>query len=295
MLGSCFFFFFFFFLMIRRPPRSTLFPYTTLFRSRGGSGVLLDRDEAALAARPKVDDALADGEDRVVAADLRTRARAELRPALADDDHAGPGLLAREQLDAEVLRLRVPAVLDRAHALLVCHLALLLCRERRLQRGQRALALRVLALVRQRRLEQYAVPRLSALGDLRDRHLLIAARESLRLLGRGLGGFGRRLGRRRRGRATVVRAERDRDPRGRGAEAGVTLVAGAAAVLADPDLRPALVRDDRRRDGDAAVAEQHVRRERLPLVDADAVDDERLAVAHAVLLATELDDRVVHE
>src|SRR5215467_15358638 len=34
---SAFFFsiflFFFFFLMIRRPPRSTLFPYTTLFRS----------------------------------------------------------------------------------------------------------------------------------------------------------------------------------------------------------------------------------------------------------------------
>src|SRR2546430_9247176 len=27
------FFLFFFFLMIRRPPRSTLFPYTTLFRS----------------------------------------------------------------------------------------------------------------------------------------------------------------------------------------------------------------------------------------------------------------------
>src|SRR5437899_13084485 len=34
-LYSSFFFFafFFFFLMIRRPPRSTLFPYTTLFRS----------------------------------------------------------------------------------------------------------------------------------------------------------------------------------------------------------------------------------------------------------------------
>src|ERR1022692_406071 len=28
----------FFFLMIRRPPRSTLFPYTTLFRSTGGRG-----------------------------------------------------------------------------------------------------------------------------------------------------------------------------------------------------------------------------------------------------------------
>src|SRR5947209_11211337 len=33
-----FFFSFFFFLMIRRPPRSTLFPYTTLFRSQTGSG-----------------------------------------------------------------------------------------------------------------------------------------------------------------------------------------------------------------------------------------------------------------
>src|SRR2546425_4984149 len=35
-LGSFLYFcnrFFFFFLMIRRPPRSTLFPYTTLFRS----------------------------------------------------------------------------------------------------------------------------------------------------------------------------------------------------------------------------------------------------------------------
>src|SRR6266567_7455120 len=32
-LCSLFFFFLFFFLMIRRPPRSTLFPYTTLFRS----------------------------------------------------------------------------------------------------------------------------------------------------------------------------------------------------------------------------------------------------------------------
>src|SRR5437764_15337018 len=32
-LFQFFFIFFFFFLMIRRPPRSTLFPYTTLFRS----------------------------------------------------------------------------------------------------------------------------------------------------------------------------------------------------------------------------------------------------------------------
>src|SRR2546425_11488052 len=36
--SSSFCFFFFFFLMIRRPPRSTLFPYTTLFRSGFCSG-----------------------------------------------------------------------------------------------------------------------------------------------------------------------------------------------------------------------------------------------------------------
>src|SRR5476651_2854034 len=34
----CICFFFFFFLMIRRPPRTTLFPYTTLFRSGISSG-----------------------------------------------------------------------------------------------------------------------------------------------------------------------------------------------------------------------------------------------------------------
>src|SRR2546421_6983033 len=33
--------FFFFFLMIRRPPRSPLFPYTTLFRSSRSSSVFL--------------------------------------------------------------------------------------------------------------------------------------------------------------------------------------------------------------------------------------------------------------
>src|SRR5207244_11410929 len=32
---------FFFFFMIRRPPRSTLFPYTTLFRSLGGVRILV--------------------------------------------------------------------------------------------------------------------------------------------------------------------------------------------------------------------------------------------------------------
>src|SRR6266496_581989 len=42
----------FFFLMIRRPPRSTLFPYTTLFRSTPGEGERLRvRDQARLPGR----------------------------------------------------------------------------------------------------------------------------------------------------------------------------------------------------------------------------------------------------
>src|ERR1043166_8414143 len=41
-----------FFLMIRRPPRSTLFPYTTLFRSRVLGAVTLDiGGQAAVSAQ----------------------------------------------------------------------------------------------------------------------------------------------------------------------------------------------------------------------------------------------------
>src|SRR2546429_4474210 len=44
---------FFFFLMIRRPPRSTLFPYTTLFRSSPVDGdELAPFDDAAVGAQP---------------------------------------------------------------------------------------------------------------------------------------------------------------------------------------------------------------------------------------------------
>src|ERR1017187_10827888 len=42
----------FFFLMIRRPPRSTLFPYTTLFRSTDGGrrGIVVCRTDRVLPA-----------------------------------------------------------------------------------------------------------------------------------------------------------------------------------------------------------------------------------------------------
>src|SRR2546429_3725660 len=43
--------FFFFFLMIRRPPRSTLFPYTTLFRSLDRPGARPRRPPGRAVAR----------------------------------------------------------------------------------------------------------------------------------------------------------------------------------------------------------------------------------------------------
>src|SRR3712207_9566366 len=46
----------FFFLMIRRPPRSTLFPYTTLFRSLELEHLLVHRVLQAMDARDAVPD-----------------------------------------------------------------------------------------------------------------------------------------------------------------------------------------------------------------------------------------------
>src|SRR6266496_5807744 len=42
---------FFFFLMIRRPPRSTLFPYTTLFRSGAGPIDISEKEWVGMGAR----------------------------------------------------------------------------------------------------------------------------------------------------------------------------------------------------------------------------------------------------
>src|SRR5260221_13297439 len=47
--GACAYTYFalFFFLMIRRPPRSTLFPYTTLFRSMHEGSLHVDAEQHA--------------------------------------------------------------------------------------------------------------------------------------------------------------------------------------------------------------------------------------------------------
>src|SRR3712207_8510633 len=61
----------FFFLMIRRPPRSTLFPYTTLFRSLDDQ--VLPRPAGVRAARPRRRE-----DDRAVHARLLRAARQDV-------------------------------------------------------------------------------------------------------------------------------------------------------------------------------------------------------------------------
>src|SRR3712207_7176469 len=74
--------------MIRRPPRSTLFPYTTLFRS---PGALLLRDEQLLEHQ------LRRGAGRRVHVPLRADERARLRPGGAGADGLGGDDAARTQ------------------------------------------------------------------------------------------------------------------------------------------------------------------------------------------------------
>src|SRR2546426_9222923 len=63
---------FFFFLMIRRPPRSTLFPYTTLFRSLLG---LI----AEVALEPSLRGEEIERERRLVLSQIKTRDRKSTR------------------------------------------------------------------------------------------------------------------------------------------------------------------------------------------------------------------------
>src|SRR2546422_5992912 len=69
-------FFFFFFLMIRRPPRSTLFPYTTLFRSRFALSALptagLSADRLGAWYRRFIDTRTDEAAERALATSIRS-------------------------------------------------------------------------------------------------------------------------------------------------------------------------------------------------------------------------------
>src|SRR5256885_11961551 len=69
---------FFFFLMIRRPPRSTLFPYTTLFRSvQAAREGRFDREILAVQARSAEGGAEGEGQPHTVDEGIRFNATLE--------------------------------------------------------------------------------------------------------------------------------------------------------------------------------------------------------------------------
>src|SRR5947208_15473590 len=72
----------FFFLMIRRPPRSTLFPYTTLFRSQERAA---DRKETRNAERLK--ESIARNEAKIKMLDTQAKRSEEHTSELQSPDH----------------------------------------------------------------------------------------------------------------------------------------------------------------------------------------------------------------
>src|SRR2546430_13719462 len=92
----------FFFLMIRRPPRSTLFPYTTLFRSRRDDEIVVPPfDDAAVVTEadrlPAVIDAREDV-DRSALPDVRQRSEEHTSELQSQSNLVCRLLLAKKKL-----------------------------------------------------------------------------------------------------------------------------------------------------------------------------------------------------
>src|SRR3712207_9124120 len=89
-------FIFFFFLMIRRPPRSTLFPYTTLFRSSDLAAVSAATAQEArrhVAAHPEL----------IVTSSEKDLGIAELRAAVCRSEEHTSELQSRQYLVCRLL------------------------------------------------------------------------------------------------------------------------------------------------------------------------------------------------
>src|SRR3712207_7970160 len=93
--------------MIRRPPRSTLFPYTTLFRSKAGKELIAERQvlgdcrprRSAVGAESKV---LLHAEPREEPPPLRHQHDAELHHLLRSEEHTSE-LQSRQYLVCRLL------------------------------------------------------------------------------------------------------------------------------------------------------------------------------------------------
>src|SRR3712207_8737169 len=93
--------------MIRRPPRSTLFPYTTLFRSRAGGHPQLGEHLLGVVAGGEVADAQPAGDLRVAAplgdqACHRHLPRGEAKPVARSEEHTSE-LQSRQYLVCRLL------------------------------------------------------------------------------------------------------------------------------------------------------------------------------------------------
>src|SRR6476619_3875753 len=105
-----------------RPAVSAGRPFALCLSSRPRSlGGREDVHDATAALGAELDVAADEGEQRVVATTADAAAGVEVGAALPDDDLAGVDELAAVALHAEALGVRVPTVLGRGCALLVCH------------------------------------------------------------------------------------------------------------------------------------------------------------------------------
>src|SRR2546429_6346916 len=91
----------FFFLMIRRPPRSTLFPYTTLFRSCAVAGVALP--EEPIDVRHRVGDRLVLVDHLAQTQEPRQRLRVPDAPAVVRSEEHTSELQSRLHLVCRLL------------------------------------------------------------------------------------------------------------------------------------------------------------------------------------------------
>src|SRR3712207_8093920 len=89
--------------MIRRPPRSTLFPYTTLFRSRYAHGELDAGKGGALRHRRRAGPGLGTGDARVRLASLLPEHQAATHPCNGRSEEHTSELQSRQYLVCRLL------------------------------------------------------------------------------------------------------------------------------------------------------------------------------------------------